>query len=186
MSDAAVERLAEVRVLDGDGRQVRLGDCWDERPVVLAMIRHFGCLFCKEQVAELSKVAGSIHELGAELVVLGNGGPQHVRWFIEDFGVTTPVLTDPSLESYDAVGAKHGWLSGANPQTFLASLRAWRKGYRQTGTKGDRFQQGGVFVIMPDGSMPFRYVSRYAGDHPAPGTVVHALERAAGAARPRA
>jgi hypothetical protein len=37
-----VRRLADVQVLLPDGSAARLGDAWAERPVVLAMIRHFG------------------------------------------------------------------------------------------------------------------------------------------------
>lgn len=39
---SVVERLADVVVQDLDGADVRLGDVWRERPVVLAFIRHFG------------------------------------------------------------------------------------------------------------------------------------------------
>lgn len=182
MADATVAKLAPVTVLDGDAKEHRLGQLWAERPIVLVLVRHFGCLFCKQQVAELAKETERIHQVGAELVVLGNGGPEHVRWFREDFGVTTPVFTDTTAEAYRMVGAKRGFFTGANPRTFVATLRAFRKGYRQTGTRGDRYQQGGVFVILPDGSMPYRYLSRYAGDHPPAGEVVAALERASRAA----
>ena len=42
MADLVVEQLAKARVFDPDGNEVRLGSFWDERPVILAMIRHFG------------------------------------------------------------------------------------------------------------------------------------------------
>ena len=44
-------RLENISVLDADGRGVRLGDLWREQTVVLAFIRHFGWLFCRQQVA---------------------------------------------------------------------------------------------------------------------------------------
>jgi hypothetical protein len=34
--------LAGMGVLDPDGREVRLGDLWRDRPIVLVFIRHFG------------------------------------------------------------------------------------------------------------------------------------------------
>lgn len=37
-----VEELREVNVLDLEGRKVRLGSLWEERPVVLVFIRHYG------------------------------------------------------------------------------------------------------------------------------------------------
>ncbi len=36
------KNLENIRVLDPDGRDVRLGDLWREQTVVLAFIRHFG------------------------------------------------------------------------------------------------------------------------------------------------
>jgi len=40
--DSVVARLAGATVLGLDGEVVRLGSFWYERPVILAMIRHFG------------------------------------------------------------------------------------------------------------------------------------------------
>lgn len=34
--------LGLMRVLDPDGREVRLGDLWRERTIALVFIRHFG------------------------------------------------------------------------------------------------------------------------------------------------
>jgi hypothetical protein len=40
--DAVPQRLADAKVLDEEGREVRPGDFWAEKPVVLAFLRHFG------------------------------------------------------------------------------------------------------------------------------------------------
>ena len=37
-----VNHVAEIEVLDVNGQPQRLGALWAERPVVLALIRHFG------------------------------------------------------------------------------------------------------------------------------------------------
>lgn len=42
MADRIVEQLAAVEVLDPAGKSVRLGTLWESRPIILAMIRHFG------------------------------------------------------------------------------------------------------------------------------------------------
>jgi hypothetical protein len=36
------DALAEIRLLDHDEREVRLGDLWSERPVALVWLRHYG------------------------------------------------------------------------------------------------------------------------------------------------
>lgn len=40
--DDTVRKLAEVEVLTPSGESARLGDCWAKRPVLLALIRHYG------------------------------------------------------------------------------------------------------------------------------------------------
>jgi peroxiredoxin len=136
-------------------------------------------VFCKEQVAQLRDYVGRIRDAGAELVVVGNGNPQQAAWFQEDTGIETPLYTDPSLKVYDAVEAKRGLLTSLNPATIVASLRARRAGFKQSKTMGAAFQQGGVFVITPGGEMPYRYVSKSAGDHPDPTEPLSALEQLA-------
>ena len=37
-----VEQLRDTRVQDLDGSEVRLGDLWAERAVVLVFLRHYG------------------------------------------------------------------------------------------------------------------------------------------------
>ena len=68
-----VRRLGSTRVLDTDGATVRLGSLWSDRPAVLVWLRHFGCLFCKEQTAEFRARANDIQGGGARLAFIGNG-----------------------------------------------------------------------------------------------------------------
>jgi peroxiredoxin len=116
-----------------------------------------------------------IHAAGAELVTLGNGTPEQARWFVEDYGVTTPVFTDPKLASHAIVGA--GRMAFPDPRTMMAGARAFTRGFRQTGVKGSATQLGGVFVITAQGDIAYRYLSRYAGDHPDPEEALAVLER---------
>ena len=36
------DALADIVLLDHDGREVRLGELWSERPVALVWLRHYG------------------------------------------------------------------------------------------------------------------------------------------------
>ena len=116
-----------------------------------------------------------IHAAGGELVVLGNGTPQQAAWFVEDYGMETPVFTDPELKSHAVVGARRPMLP--DPRTLFRAGAAMRKGFRQTAVLGSATQLGGVFVITSGGEMPYRYLSRFAGDHPDPEEAVRALEK---------
>lgn len=88
------------------------------------------------------------------------------------------VLVDPERTTYAIVGAMRPRVPGI--RTLLAAWRAFRKGFRQTGTKGDALQLGGVFVLTPAPEMPYIYLSRFAGDHPDPAGSVKTLEALAG------
>ena len=117
-----------------------------------------------------------IHAAGGELVVLGNGTPEQAQWFVEDYGMTTPVFTDPALASHKVVGARKPMF--LDPRSLRRALEARRNGFRQTGVKGSAMQVGGVFVITPAGDAPYSFLGRFAGDHPPPEKAVAALEAA--------
>lgn len=183
MNQDVVARLAGIEVQTSSGEPYRLGSAWASQPVILVLVRHFGCIFCKEQTSKLHDQRARIHGAGGELLIVGSGAPMFATAFVEDFKITTPVYCDPGLATYAAVGARHGLWSSLQPRVWFKALRTLAKGFRQTRTAGEMHQQGGVFVITPDGTMPFRYLSRYAGDHPPVEAILGALEAAAAGAR---
>jgi len=99
--------------------------------------------------------------------------------FREDFGLDCPVPVDPDLRAYRAAGLRRGRVELLSPRVPLNALRAVQAGSRQTGIQGDPWQLGGVFVIRPGGELSYRYVSREAGDHPAPDDILRGLAEGA-------
>ena len=123
-----------------------------------------------------------MRELGADLVVIGNGAPHFIAGFRENTGYRGPLYVDPSLAAYRAANLKRGLLRTLNPSVAVKAVGAWRRGARQGGFEGDLAQQGGVLVILPSGEVPYWHVSAIAGDNAPAEEVVAALERAVGAA----
>ncbi len=121
----------------------------------------------------------SLEKGGATLVLLGNGKPHHAKWFLEATGLDVPVYCDPELTAYAAAGLKRTVLSVFNPAALGAAVRAYRGGNRQTKTKGDPWQQGGVLVLdrRQGTTKPVRYqhISGFAGDRAPIGKVLTAL-----------
>ena len=117
-----------------------------------------------------------VHEAGGEIVILGNGSPEQAAWFVEDYKIEMPVFTDPALASHAIVGARRPWM--VDPRSLFRGAEAMRHGFRQTKVMGSAGQLGGVFVITADGRMPYKYLSRFAGDHPDPRDAVRALKAA--------
>ncbi len=92
-----------------------------------------------------------IRALGAELVIVGNGGPSFAAAFREDFALAGPLLLDPELRAYRAAGLRRGRVELLSPRLPLHAVRAVLSGARQSGVQGDPWQLGGVFVIRPGG-----------------------------------
>ncbi len=177
-----VRRPAGATVLDPDGASVRLGTLWADRPAVLVWLRHFGCLFCKEQTAEFRARSDDVEAAGARLVFIGNGGVRYAGGFRDEFCPDCTVLTDPQLQSYKLIGARSGVLNTLGPQAWGAGVRAFARGARQHRTQGSPFQQGGVLVVAPGDTVAYAYLSKAAGDHPSVDEVIAAIPAVASAA----
>ena len=118
----------------------------------------------------------AIRRHGAELVIVGNGRPEHAADFRDREKVKSPLFVDPELRAYQAAGLKRSILSTLSPGVIGRGIRAFAAGKRQGATQGDPWQQGGVFVIRPGNTVDYAYVSQEAGDHPDPAEVIAALD----------
>jgi len=126
-------------------------------------------------VTGLTNALPEIHGRGGELVVVGCGPPEHIAGFREATGYAGPLVTDPSLRTFQAAGLAYGWRRTFGPRTVLKGIRAFARGFRQGARRGDPFQQGGTFVLGPGDRVCFEWRDRFAGDHPALREVLAAL-----------
>jgi hypothetical protein len=108
-----------------------------------------------------------IRDKGAELVLVGSGTPLFAHAFRRELGLEAErLLLDPDLTAYEAAGLHRSVAATLlSTDSYLAAIRAFRKGFRQGSTQGDPWQQGGTFVVLPDGTVPFAHVNKNAGDH---------------------
>lgn len=178
MAISTARALSRFVLTSDEGTPVELGTLWRDRVVVLAYVRHFGCILCREQVSELAKIVPEIRALGAELVVVGSGRPQFARAFREDLALDVPILVDPDLVSYRAAGMHRTVRATVSLDLLKNAWRAYRAGHRQGAVEGDPWQQGGVLVLAPGDRDVFVYVSKVGGDHPSEAQVLDAVRRA--------
>jgi peroxiredoxin len=166
MSVTMSHALDSVTLKDHHGRDIELRTLWSERPAVLLFVRQFGCIFCRQQIAEAEAHREWLDAAGARLVAIGNGSVQQANEFAAETNTRATVPTDPDKVSYCTVGMKRTVRSSMNTKTLFHGLAAWRDGFRQTKLAGDPLQQGGVLVLGRGGNELYRYVSEHAGDHP--------------------
>lgn len=172
-STDASRSLGESEILSVDGAPVRVATLWEHRPVVLVFLRHFGCMFCRELAAGLRSEEPLIRAEGAELVFIGNGDARMARAFRDDFDVSSPLFTDPTLEVYKRAGMKYGlgslWKTAKNAGRALAS------GHLQGLTRGTALQQGGVLVVDRGGRVLYDFSSDTAGELPPVAEILDSL-----------
>lgn len=97
--------------------------------------------------------------------------------FVDQFGISFPVYTDPSREVFRLAGMRRTF--GIGIKTFGRGLRAMKGGFRQGRTQGDAWQQGGVLGVSAGGAVWFEHIDGSAGDHADVGAVLEALRRQA-------
>jgi hypothetical protein len=127
-------------------------------------------------VAQLRPEIDEIHNIGAELVVVGNGKPHFAKAFREEHKLTTPLFTDPEQNSYRAAGLKRSVWNTIGPHMLPKLFKQLAGNYGLI--KGDPWQQGGVFIVLPNGEAPYTFFSGGAGDHPAIPDIIKALRSA--------
>ncbi len=122
-------------------------------------------MFCREQVAQLVEWHPRFVEAGAQIVVIGNGSPVAAKAFAEERKLPFRLLTDPSLRTYDAAGAKRNILGAVTPSVIRRAAETRARGFRQGATQGSVFQTGGGFLLYPDNTIAWSQISAESGDH---------------------
>jgi peroxiredoxin len=167
--------LGGLVVQDERGAPVELASFWRARPAVLVFMRHFGCIHCRDHVAELLGARAAIAAAGADVVLIGNGSPSFIAGFREQTGWNGPIYTDPSLAAYRAAELVRSVGATLDPRSLGKAARALLRGQRQGRTQGDPWQQGGVVLVDTDGTIRWRHASSRPGDNAAPAQILAAL-----------
>lgn len=149
---SAVRRAPNLPILLSTGVQIQLSDLYAEHPITLVFLRHFGCSFCREQVAalRLSPILG--------LVFVGMGEPDQTESFRKRMASEHPYICDPDRVLYQAFGLTRGRLSDVlGPKMFVRGFGATLRGHWVGVPIGDIWQMPGIFRIEVDGTISWEY-----------------------------
>ncbi|MCA9714859.1 MAG: redoxin domain-containing protein [Myxococcales bacterium] len=183
MGERLPDALLDAIVTDASGSRRPLRELALGQPTVIVFLRHFGCVGCSKHVATISPRLHELTALGARVLMVGNGEPQHIGDFVlrhglADKGVT--IVSDPERTSYAAAGLRRAWLGTLGGRAIYSQLRALGDGYRQHRGDGDHAQQGGAVVVDGDGVVVYAHRSEYIADNADPGELVAAAMRVVG------
>ena len=162
---AAAHPLTQMRT--NTGRSIV--DLSAEQPVMLVFLRHFGCTFCREALADLARRRESIEGAGTLLVFVHMSPNQVAERYFQRYHLSQAMhVSDPGCQYYRAFGL----LKGNFRQLF--GLQSWIRGFQAgvveghgVGTRqlGDGFQMPGVFVIHR-GQIKESFIHKLASDRP--------------------
>lgn len=158
------EAIDTVRTANGD----TLATLSRRSPVLVVFVRHLGCTFCREALADLSARWSRLRAGGVQLVVVHMSPPKDIEAALVEYQLGDAThISDPTCRLYRAFGLTRG--------TFrqLFGIRVWRRGFRAAlldghgvgSLKGDGFQMPGAFVVV-DGRVRESFIHRSAADRP--------------------
>jgi peroxiredoxin len=120
-----------------------------ERPLFLVFLRHFGCTFCREAVADLAEKRHTIEGKGVPLAFVHLGTEEKAQWFFKPYGMLdVPRFSDPDGRLYEAFGLLRAELRQyLNSESILRMLSAWLRGHFVGFPAGDIERMPGAFLI---------------------------------------
>jgi peroxiredoxin len=139
-----------------------------KQPVMLVFLRHFGCTFCREALADISQKKEVLESLGAKLVFVHMASNDVADKYFSRYDIPGAIhVSDPECNFYKAFGLMKGTF------TQLFGLQTWIRGFQAglidghgIGSQlGDGFQMPGVFVIQ-EGELKEAFIHKLASDRP--------------------
>lgn len=132
-----------------------------ERKLILIFLRHFGCVFCKEQVSALR-----MHD-SLNAVFVSMGSPEEAQEFKTKMRSPHTFLCDPDRKLYEAFGLGRAETKQVfSPKVFSRGFGATLRGHFVGMPIGDPWQMPGVFLVETDGTTSWEYRSVDASDNP--------------------
>ena len=139
-----------------------------ERPSLLLFLRHSGCTFCREALADVAAARAEIEAGGARVVLVHMGDRPELSLLLQKHGLEDlERICDPRQILYSAFGLERGRVSQ------LFGLKVWWRGFVAGVLKGhgigkasaDTRQMPGVFLI-DQGLIANHFRHRSAADRP--------------------
>lgn len=151
---------------DDQGRTLRTLS--DERQILVVLLRHSGCTFCKQTLSDLARWQHDIEKSGVGLAVVGMAAsPEGLRSLGKKHGLTSALwFADPDRLLYRALELERGsFLQLFGPRVWVPGVLAALRGHGIGKLEGDGFQMPGAFVIHR-GQVVRSYRHATAADRP--------------------
>ena len=128
-----------------------LAELSHQQPLLIVFMRHQGCTFCRQAIADLAAQREALESVGYRLAIVHMGAADDagVERFFEAAGLAdVSRISDPTQTLYYAMGLRRGeWRAVLGPDVWRAGYHATRSGHYAGIPKGDWRQMPGAFVL---------------------------------------
>jgi hypothetical protein len=132
---------------------------------LLVFLRHFGCMFCRETLADLREVSENDSRF-PDVLVFFQGTPTEGRALLRGYWPRLRAIADVGAEFYSGFGVERGGLYKMfGPAVWAAKSRAELKGHRNGERSGDIWRMPGVIMVRGT-RVVWSHEYRHAGDRP--------------------
>ncbi len=164
------EPAPQVSVIRADtGTDFALSELWSHSPAILVFLRHTGCTFCREYVAQLHDAREQFAPFDATIGLITVGKPEDVAHFCRSRHLSEAFvcLSDPDKAAYRAFGLSRGTASELLSAHVMArGLQSVLHGHLAGLPKGDPFQMPGTFIVDQSGIVRYAHRHKDASDNP--------------------
>lgn len=133
-----------------DQQQRNLIDLSHGHPTLVVFLRHFGCTFCREAMAQLAEDRAEIEQSGTRLVVIHQSEPAAADRFFAKYGLEDVArISDPERKLYAHFDLKEGsWEQVFGWKSWLRGIPAFFRGHFIGRLQGNGYQMPGSFLVQ--------------------------------------
>ncbi len=139
----------------------------EKSPVLLVLLRHEGCTFCRNAMSDIARLRRQIEEVGTRIVLGHMGAAEDFDAFAERYGLADiAAVADPQRTLYRGLGLGRGrMLQLIGPRVLCAWIKSTVAGHLPGKIKGDPLQLPGAFLLH-HGQVIKGHTYRDASDRP--------------------
>ena len=142
------------------GESVNLDSLYADRPLALVFMRHYGCIFCREQLASLREFKDD------NIILVGMGDQKETVEFKRRMEVPQPIISDPTKALFQQFGLRRASFGQfVNRRVVTRGVNALRAGHREGIPNADPLQLAGIFILNTDGEVVFEHRSTDSSDN---------------------
>jgi peroxiredoxin len=155
--------IASTQTSDG----ATLADLSSRSPVLLVMLRHEGCSFCRNAMSDIARLRSRIESRGTRIVLGHMNTSEEFALFAERYGLASvSSVADPERLLYTALGLPRArFLQLIGPKVAWAFGKSVLSGFLPGKIQGDALQLPGAFLIH-HGKVIKAHAYRDASDRP--------------------